>query len=121
MEGKQRVISSPDSVQFLCQQSGEVATVLIQSLLRSKRICPRYIEAQQVNIRVFQHAKVEFEWMYTYMYLYSDSPIASPLVVAPKATKPFIRLYGDYRWVNQYVRTAQYYIPHVVKELEKAD
>jgi hypothetical protein len=41
-------------------------------------------------------------------------------VVAPKATKPFIRLCGDYRWVNQYVKTAQYYIPHVMKELERA-
>jgi len=40
--------------------------------------------------------------------------------VAPKVTKAFIRLYGDYRWVNQYVRTAQYYIPDVMKELKKA-
>jgi hypothetical protein len=54
------------------------------------------------------------------MYVDSYSPIASPLVVAPKATKPFIRLCGDYRWVNQYKKTAQYYIPHVMKELEMA-
>jgi len=76
--------------------------------------------ARPVNMRIFQDAKVEFERMCTYMYVDSDSPIASPLVVAPKATKPFIRLCGDYRWVNQYVKTAQYYIPHVMKELERA-
>jgi len=76
--------------------------------------------ARPVNMRVFQDAKVEFERMCTYMYVDSDSSIASPLVVAPKATKPFIRLCGDYRWVNQYVKTAQYYIPHVTKELERA-
>jgi len=73
-----------------------------------------------VYMRIFYDAKAEFERMCTYMYVDSDSPIASPLVVAPKATKPFIRLYGDYRWVNQYVKTAQYYIPHVIKYLEKA-
>ena len=76
--------------------------------------------SRPVNMRIFQDARVEFERMCTYMYVDSDSPIASPLVVAPKATKPFIRLCGDYRWVNQYVKTAQYYIPHVMKELEKA-
>jgi hypothetical protein len=76
--------------------------------------------ARPVNMRLFQDAKVEFERMCTYMYVDSDSPIASPLVVAPKTTKPFIRLCGDYKWVNQYVKAPQYYIPHVMKELERA-
>jgi len=58
-------------------------------------------------MRIFQDAKVEFERMCPLMYVDSDSSIASPLVVAAKATK----LCGDYRWVNQYLKTAQYYIP----------
>jgi len=76
--------------------------------------------ARPVNMRLFQDAKAEFERMCTYMYVESDSPIASPLLVAPKATKPFIRLCGDYRWVNQFVKTAQYYVPHVMKELGRS-
>jgi hypothetical protein len=35
--------------------------------------------------------------MRTYFYVPSNSPIASPLVVAPKAAAPFIRHCGDYR------------------------
>ena len=54
------------------------------------------------------------------MYTNSDSPIASPLVIAAKGTAPFIRMCGDYRWVNKYIRVGNYYIPHVMKELCKA-
>ena len=48
------------------------------------------------------------------------SPIASCLVIAPKATEPFIRLCGDYREINQYVAIPHVYIPHVQRILEKA-
>jgi hypothetical protein len=52
-----------------------------------------------------------------YMYVDSDSPIAVPLVVAPKATAPFIRICGDYVWVNKYIVSGHYYIPHVMHEI----
>ena len=58
--------------------------------------------------------------MCTYMYEDSDSAIAVPLVVAPKATSPFIRICGDYVWLNKYLIVGHYYIPHVMHELEKA-
>ena len=54
------------------------------------------------------------------MYRPSVSPWASPLVIAPKATKPFIRFCGDYRWLNEYVILPQAYIPRVQYEVEKA-
>ena len=54
------------------------------------------------------------------MYRHSTSPWASPLVIAPKATKPFIRFCGDYRWLNAYVLKTQAYIPRVQYEVEKA-
>ena len=43
-----------------------------------------------------------------YTYVPSDSPIASSLVVAPKAAEPFIRLCGDYRQNNMYVADGIY-------------
>ena len=62
----------------------------------------------------------EFERMKTYFYLESNSSISSPLVVAPKATAPFIRICGDYRVINKYVKTSTYPIPEVLKEIHKA-
>jgi hypothetical protein len=56
--------------------------------------------AGPVNKRVFEPVKKEFERMLTYFYTKSESPWASPLVIAPKATKPFIRICGDYVKVN---------------------
>ena len=41
-------------------------------------------------------------------------------MVAPKATFPFIRICGDYVWVNKWIKVGQYYIPLVMKEMEKA-
>jgi hypothetical protein len=73
-----------------------------------------------INPKIFEATKEEFMRMCRYMYTDSDSPIAVPLVVAPKATAPFIRICGDYVWINQYVMTGHYYIPHVMHELEKA-
>ena len=62
-------------------------------------------------------AKEEFDRMMKYFYVKSESPIASPLVVAPKATKQFIRICGDYRRVNKYLKMAQHVIPNVQHEL----
>ena len=73
-----------------------------------------------INPRLYEDASKEFKRMEGYMYTDSDSPIASPLVIAPKATKPFIRICGDYVWVNRWLHVGHYYIPHVMKELEKA-
>ena len=58
--------------------------------------------------------------MSTYMYVESHSPIAAPLVIAPKETAPFIRFCGDYVWHNQYLRVGHYYIPNVPHSIEKA-
>ena len=73
-----------------------------------------------INPRLFEATKAEFARMCKYMYEDSDSAIAVPLVVAPKATSPFIRICGDYAWLNKYLIVGHYYIPHVMHELEKA-
>ena len=57
--------------------------------------------------------------MQGYFYTPSNSPIASPLVIAPKVTKPFIRFCGDNIEINKHVNIGHYPIPKVVYALEK--
>jgi hypothetical protein len=70
--------------------------------------------------RLFEATKKEFTRMLSYFYVESNSSIASPLVVAPKATDPFIRICGDYRVINQHLKASNYPIPDVIRELHKA-
>ena len=78
------------------------------------------IRSRPINPKLYEHAKKEFDRLSQYMYKESVSPWASPLVIAPKATAPFIRFCGDYRWLNEMVVLPQAYIPHVQHEIEKA-
>ena len=48
-----------------------------------------------ISQHIWQDTKNEIDRMNTYMYTDSDSAIASPMVVAPKATAPFIQMCGD--------------------------
>ena len=81
-------------------------------------------KARAIRPDLYQHAKKEFDRLVQYFYE-SDrqkctSPIASPLVIAPKATAPFIRFCGDYRRINEYISIPQHPIPVVAHELAKA-
>ena len=81
------------------------------------RMAPR---ARPIRRDLYAHAKTEFERLKKYFYVDSESPIASPLVIAPKATAPYIRFCGDYRQVNDYITIPQQPIPIVQHELTKA-
>jgi hypothetical protein len=81
------------------------------------RLSPK---ARPVRENLFAHAKKEFTRLSTYFYENSESPIASPLVIAPKATAPFIRFCGDYREVNKFIKIPQQPIPIIHHELIKA-
>jgi hypothetical protein len=80
--------------------------------------------ARPIRPALYEPAKREFDRLATYFYetdpKVCTSPIASPLVIAPKATHPFIRFCGDYRRVNDYITIPQVPIPHVSHELVKA-
>jgi len=65
------------------------------------------VRSRPINPRLYEHAKKEFDRLTVYMYRHSTSPWVSPLVIAPKATKPFIRFSGDYRWLKFYVLKTQ--------------
>jgi len=74
---------------------------------------------RHVNPRLLDTAKKEFERLKQYMYVDSNSDICSPIVIAPKATKPFIRYCGDYVKINLHIETGHQPIPDVQKSLEK--
>jgi len=59
--------------------------------------------ARPVNPKLFEHAHKEFLRLLTYMYVHCDGPVACPLVIAPKATAPFIRFCGDYTPINKFI------------------
>lgn len=80
------------------------------------RMKPR---ARPVNPRLFEAAEKEFKRLCTYFYEPSRSPWASCLVIAPKATKPYIRFCGDYVTINRYIKIHHYRIPMVRHELER--
>jgi hypothetical protein len=77
-------------------------------------------KARPVNPKLMEAAKKEFNRLLTYFYRPSTSPIASCLVIAPKATAPFIRFCGDYIEINRHIMRYQAYIPNVQHSLEKA-
>ena len=64
-------------------------------------------------------AEKEFARLKTYFYVDSNSDVCSPLVIAPKATKPFIRFCGDYVAINQHIVIGHYPIPHVQHEIDR--
>ena len=75
--------------------------------------------ARPVNPKLYETARQEFDRLMKYFYRPSKSPVASCLVVAPKATKPFIRFCGDYVYINKYIMTQHHPIPNVQQSLEK--
>lgn len=82
---------------------------------------PDYITVKTrfINPALFPNVEKECQRLQSYFYIPSSSPIASPLVVAPKATKPFIRFCGDYVEVNKYINNTHQTIPDVRKALDK--
>ena len=82
--------------------------------LKTKDTMPQVFKppARNVNPKIWDVAKKEFERLQTYFYVKSDSPRVSPVVIAPKATNPFIRFAGDYSiWVNKHMLTGHWPIP----------
>jgi len=82
---------------------------------------PKYMKpkARPVNPKLYENAHKEFNRLLGYFYEQSKSPVASCLVIAPKATPPYIRFCGDYVALNKYIIVGHYPIPHVMRSLEK--
>ena len=78
------------------------------------------VKARPINPKLFNHVKSEITRLLGYMYVKDTSQWASPLVVAAKATPPYIRLCGDYRKINEWIELLQVYVPDIMKEILKA-
>lgn len=87
--------------------------------LKWKKDLPERVKpkARAINPKIWEVAKQEMERLQGYFYRKSRSPVASPLVFAPKATKPFIRTCGDYVYLNKFIENGHYNIPNVQNEL----
>ena len=75
--------------------------------------------ARPINPRLYESSQKEFSRLLGYMYRPSRSPWASCLVVAPKATKPYIRFCGDYVTINKFMKVGHYPIPIPKHEIHK--
>jgi hypothetical protein len=72
-----------------------------------------------VNPRLYVDAKLEFDRLRKYHFVPSTSSRSSNLVVAPKETKPFVRLCGNYIPINKYILSSQHPIPDVKHAIER--
>ena len=75
--------------------------------------------ARKINPKIYDIAKKEFDRMLKYFYKPSESPISVPLVIAQKATKPFVRFCGDYPAINKFIEKDNYPIPSIRDEIYK--
>ena len=75
--------------------------------------------ARPINPKLWECSEKEFRRLCGYFYQPSRSPWASCLVVAPKATPPYIRFCGDYVEMNKHMEVGNYTIPNVKHELAK--
>jgi hypothetical protein len=68
---------------------------------------------------IYEVAEKEFNRLRGYLLFPSDSPVCSNIVVASKATPPYVRLCGDYVKINEYIRKWHYPIPLIRSELDR--
>ena len=76
-------------------------------------------KSRPINHKRADIVKREFDRLRQYHLTETDSPIVSPITDADKATAPFVRICGDYRWINTQILLNHEHIPHVRHELEK--
>ena len=76
-------------------------------------------KARPINPKLWEASEKEFHRLCGYFYGKSRSPWASCLVVAPKATPPYIRFCGDYVQLNKHMEVGNFTIPNVRHELQK--
>ena len=76
-------------------------------------------KARPINPKLWEASEKEFRRLCGYFYGKSRSPWASCLVVAPKATPPYIRFCGDYVQINKHMEVGNHTIPNVRHEIQK--
>ena len=79
----------------------------------------RKINSRSIPFSMLENYTKELNRLQTYLYTESKSPIVSAMVPAEKKTAPFVRLCGDYRWVNKYLLLEHAYMPDVREQLSR--
>jgi hypothetical protein len=116
-----KLLQSPEVIAVFCPKEWtgingvEPVHIEFNSAL-PERVKPPH---RHINPKLLEHAKLEFNRLSGYFYRPSTSPVASPIVIAPKATAPYIRFCGDYVFINKYITVGHFPMPRVQHELEK--
>jgi hypothetical protein len=76
-------------------------------------------KARPINPKLYDTCKKEFDRLLQYMFEPSDSPVASHMTVAPKATGPKIRICGSYERINEHIEPQHFPQPRVFEALQK--
>ena len=77
------------------------------------------VKSRPISRQRLDMVKAEIDRLRKYHFVDSKSAIVSAMSDADKATEPFVRICGDYRWVNEYINIDQQHIPRVQHELER--
>jgi hypothetical protein len=77
-------------------------------------------KVRPVGKKLYEAAKDEATRLKSYFWRNSRSPWSCPLVIAPKATAPFIRICGDYTKINLWINKPNWPIPKPMHEVQKA-
>jgi len=77
------------------------------------------LKCRPISANILEVAGKEFNRLRGYLLEPSNSPICSNIVVAPKATYPFVRICGDYVAINNYIRHGHYPIPLIRSQLDR--
>jgi hypothetical protein len=72
-----------------------------------------------VNSKLWEAAEKEVKRLQTYLWVPSTSNIASPLVIASKATDPWIRNCIDLTYMNKFMKLPAFPMKHVLQNLNK--
>ena len=67
----------------------------------------RPVCSEAINQTLQEVVKYELDRLCVHAYRDSISPWASPINTASKVTAPFVRLRGEYVWLNQYAVASQ--------------
>jgi hypothetical protein len=76
-------------------------------------------KCRPISANILEVAGKEFNRLRGYLLKPSNSPICSNIVVASKATYPFVRICGDYVAINKYIRHGHYPIPLIRSQLDR--
>ena len=76
-------------------------------------------KSRPINRQRLEMVHKEVDRLRKYHLVPSSSSIVSPISDADKATEPFVRICGDYRWVNTMINLDHQFIPRVQHELER--